>query len=112
MRYLPLILAFSLPLAAQSRAFVLVNALQVPAIVLDVESTQHCIHAGLCREGNPLMPTSRGRAYAVDFSLLAVEDWGALRLRKGRKRWWWSPPAAAGSVHLWAGLANAVRFGW
>lgn len=106
--FLPLL--FALPLSAQSRAFVLVNALQVPAIVLDVESGQRCMAAHACAEGNPLMGSSRGSQYVEMFSMAAVSTLWSYRQRRRGGRWWIAPLSVAAG-HTFAGAWNSMRSG-
>lgn len=89
----------------------ILHAANVAATIADVETTQHCLHAGTCSEGNPLMPSNRVGAYAVGFGLVGVETAIAEHERKRGRRGWWFGPVVGGSVHAGAAIANHVRFG-
>ena len=43
----------------------------VSTAILDVESTQSCLHRQTCQEGNPLMGTNRWRQYGIKTAILA-----------------------------------------
>lgn len=40
--------------------------------VLDIESAQHCIHTGGCREGNPIMGQTRAQQYGVAIPITGI----------------------------------------
>ena len=86
----------------------LLQGAQAGAAVADIEATQHCIHAGTCREGNPLMPRSRGGMYALDMSIVAGEAYASWRLKRHGSRVWWIGPVIGISEHTF-GVALAVR---
>lgn len=88
----------------------MVHSFNVVATVADVESTQHCLHAGTCREGNPLMSSKRAGAYAVSLSLTGIETVFSENQRKHGHKYWWIVPLLGGSIHTGAAFSNAVRF--
>lgn len=104
--------ALLLYLALWSPPAWMVHAANVAATVADVESTQACLRAGTCKEGNPLMPSNRAGAYGITLSLDALEGWYAHRERAQGKRRWWLVPVISGGVHAGAAAGNGVRFGW
>jgi len=77
------------------------------AAVADIELTQHCLANHTCREANPLMPTSRAGAYALDFSLVGFAAYASHRLHKQHNRWWWTSPAAGIAAHG-AGVGTGI----
>jgi hypothetical protein len=86
-------------------AWLVFNGLQAGALVADVEGTQHCLKAHTCVEGNPLMASSRGRAYGVGFSIEGLSAGASWLVRKHRG--WWALPLEGVGVHA----AGAVS-GW
>lgn len=86
-------------------AWLVLNGLQAGALVADVEGTQHCLKAHTCVEGNPLMPSSRGGAYGVGFSIEGLSAGASWLVRKHRG--WWALPLEGVGVHA----AGAVS-GW
>ncbi len=108
------VLLVSVPTLAQpkrrvlDKKFWLAVGTVVALTVADVELTQHCIHNRTCREGNPLLGQSRGRAYAVNTAILVPMAIVSYHLKKGqdmnrRKKGdipWWVPQAVKGSSHI------------
>ena len=92
------------------RNFWLWTGVAVGLTVADIELTQHCIYKGVCREGNPMMPTtSRAKLYPLQFGITAAHSYLAYRLKKkGTKRWWL--PQFSLSVSHGVGVAFGVRF--
>ncbi len=82
-------------------AFWAVNAANFGAAALDVESTQHCIHTGACKEGNFLMPSSRAGQYAETMGLAALNLAVSAHLKHKGERWWIGPVIGV-SVHGFA----------
>lgn len=68
--------------AATSPGMLLALGLLTAATVADIETTQSCIHAGTCREGNPLMGQSRAQAYSVSMSINALAFWAAAEQKR------------------------------
>lgn len=105
------------PLGAQEpgrvadRKFVALTVASVLTAVADVELTQRCLRSGRCREGNPLMPTGRWRAYAVQAPLTLGATYLAYRWKKKGVRYWWVPQLSLSAGHG-VGVAFGVRFVW
>ena len=87
------------------------TAATVATTVADVELTQHCLRAGTCREGNLLLPASRGKMYAIQLPLAAASSYVAYRLHRKQKRYWWVPQASVIAGHG-AGIGFGMRFVW
>ncbi len=114
-RVLPIILVLlvSLPASAQpkrrvlDKKFWLALGTAYALTVVDIELTQRCIRAGNCREANPLLGQSRGRAYAVNAAILVpVTIWSYHRKkdqdRNGRQKGkmpWWLPSVVSSGSH-------------
>ena len=79
--------------------------------VTDVELTQHCIRAGTCREGNPLLSADRGKVYAIQFPLAIGVSYLGHRWRKDGFKYWWVPQVALISAHG-TGIGFGMRFVW
>ena len=111
MRYL--LLLATLPLAAQQhtvdRPFVAVTVAQFGSATWDIETTQRCIRAGTCREGNPLMGQSRAQEYAVAFGGEALVSVLAYKLKEHGERGWWILPGVTIGMHGALGELN-LRF--
>jgi len=117
-RVLPtiLLLLVSLPTLAQAqpkrrvldKKFWLALGSAVGLMVADVELSQRCIRAGTCREANPLLGQSRGRAYAVNTAILVPVTIWSYHVKKGQDRTgrqkgdipWWFPSAINASSHV------------
>ncbi len=75
--------------------------------VVDIELTQRCIRQHTCRELNPILGQSRGRAYAVNAAVLVpVTIWSYHRKkdqdRNGRQKGkmpWWLPSVVSSGSH-------------
>jgi hypothetical protein len=68
--------------AATSPSMLLAIGLLTAATMADIETTQSCIHAGTCKEGNPLMGQSRAQAYSVSMSVNAIAFWAAAEQKR------------------------------
>ena len=88
--------------------FWVAHGVNVAATVADVETTQACIRAGTCHEGNPMMGQSRAQQYGVSMGLNAINAWISYRSSKHGGKWWILPAISAGS-HVVAGGLN-LRF--
>jgi hypothetical protein len=90
-----------------SRSFFLLNSLQLGMAALDVEMTQRCVADNRCKEGNPLMPSTRngqlGVSVGIAFYAVGTSYW----LKKHHSRVWWIVPAAGIAVHS-AGVASGL----
>jgi hypothetical protein len=101
----PVVTKQTKPERVVDRKFVAMSALAMGLTIADIESTQHCIGNGSCRELNPLMPTSRAGMYAVNIPVNAGLMYLSYRLKaSGHKTWWIAPLAISG--------AHAVGFGF
>jgi hypothetical protein len=79
--------------------FVGMSALAMGLTVADIESTQHCLRNGTCRELNPLMPHSRLGMYAVNVPVNALAMFVSYRLKAGGHKTWWIAPIAISGAH-------------
>lgn len=52
-----------------TKTFWIITAINLGTSILAIEGTQHCLHAGTCRELNPLLGSSRKQAYPVKMVL-------------------------------------------
>jgi hypothetical protein len=68
--------------AATSPGMLLSLGLLTAATIADLETTQSCIHARTCKEGNPLLGQSRTRAYSVALSVNSVAFWAAAEQKR------------------------------
>lgn len=71
--------------------FIIINTMQFASAAIDIEGTQQCISSGSCHEANPMVPSSRSGAYAVNLSIAGVATLSAYFLKKTGKAWWASP---------------------
>jgi hypothetical protein len=75
------------------------SAVALSVADIEVLASRRCIHAGTCREGNPLLGGTRTQQYALRLPILAGAWIGTAWLRKGdqrlhiggMKRWWILP---------------------
>ncbi len=79
--------------------FVGMSALVMGLTIADIESTQHCLGNGTCRELNPLMPHSRAGMYAVNIPVNALAMYLSYRLKAGGHKTWWIAPIAISGAH-------------
>jgi len=85
--------------------FIGMSALTMGLTIADIESTQHCMANGTCKELNPLMPHSRAGMYAVNIPINAAAMYLSYRLKaSGHKTWWIAPLVVSG--------AHGVGFGF
>ena len=107
MKLVLLILVLALPAVAQSvpdahqsaPSFALLTMADIGVTVADVEATQHCISNHTCREGNPLLPSSRAGAYAVGLGVAGVETGLGWWMRRHGKQRWWVPQTVNIAAH-------------
>lgn len=91
------------------RNFILLGALTFGLTALDVEMTQHCLHAGTCVELNPTLPHSRIGMYAANTPVnLAVMYWSYKRKAAGKRAWWVAPLVDIGAHAV--GIGSNIRF--
>lgn len=99
------------------RNFWLWTGISVGLTIADIELTQHCIHKGRCREGNPLLSGSRPQAYAIGMGITAGFSYLGYRLKKRQQQGknsflpWWYPQFALSAGHG-VGVAVGLRFAW
>lgn len=92
------------------------TALALTVADIEVLGSRHCVNAGTCREGNPLLGGTRTQQYALRLPILAGAWIGTAWLRKGdqrlhiggMKRWWILPMLyqATSSAGVAANLAR------
>ena len=93
------LLLLTLPAHAEDWKFWTLNAAHAGAIIADVEITQQCIADHTCSEGNPLMPSSRARAYGVAMGFVLIEGIAAHKIRNTGSNAWWICPVMGVSAH-------------
>lgn len=79
--------------------FVGMSALVMGTTIADIETTQHCLGNGTCRELNPLIPHSRAGMYAVNIPINALAMYVSYRLKAGGHKTWWIAPLAISGAH-------------
>ena len=90
------------------------TAATIATTVADVELTQHCIRAGTCQEGNPLLEPlmhSRKHIYAIQLPLAIGVSYLGYRWHKDDFKYWWVPQAAVVAGHG-VGIGFGLRFVW
>jgi hypothetical protein len=89
--------------------FLLLIGLGTALTIADYEMTLRCLDRRICREANPLLPTSRAGMYATNIPLnAALYYWSYKRKATGKKLWWVAPLAIIGSHAI--GVGTNVRF--
>ncbi len=83
----------------------------VVTTVADIELTQHCIRAGTCQEGNPLLPSDRKKVYAIQLPITIGVSYIGHRWHKDKFKYWWVPQAAVIAGHG-VGIGFGLRFVW
>jgi hypothetical protein len=85
--------------------FIGMSALVMGTTIADIETTQHCLGNGTCRELNPMIPHSRAGMYAVNLPINALAMYVSYRLKaSGHKTWWIAPIAISGAHGVGAGF--------
>jgi hypothetical protein len=90
-------------------SYLWLNGAHLALAFADIETTQHCIDAHTCREGNPLMPSSAAGKFRVSLGIATYTAASSYWLKKHNSKAWWAGPAvgiAAHSVGLASGLVN------
>ena len=87
------------------------TAATIATTIADIELTQHCIHAGTCREANPLLPSGRKRVYAISLPIAVGVSYLGHRWHKDGYKYWWVPQAAVIAGHG-VGIGFGLRFVW
>ena len=91
------------------RNFLLLMGAGTALTVLDFEMTQSCLARRVCREGNPLVPTSRAGMYATNIPFNAALYYLSYRRKASGKRLWWVAPLAILGSHA-VGVVSNVPF--
>jgi hypothetical protein len=82
------------------------TGITIASAIADVEFSQTCIKSETCIEANPVMPSSRWKAYAVQAPILALANLMAWKCFKKGHKHWWKPQVGVSAVHgVWAGVA-------
>jgi hypothetical protein len=93
------------PTRVIDKKFVGMSALVMGFTIADIETTQHCLSNGTCKELNPSMPHSRAGMYAVNIPVNAFAMYLSYRLKaSGHKTWWIAPIAVSGAHAVGAGF--------
>jgi len=79
--------------------FIGMSALAMGLTIADIETTQHCLGNGTCRELNPMIPHSRAGMYAVNIPINALAMYVSYRLKAGGHKTWWIAPIAISGAH-------------
>jgi hypothetical protein len=87
--------------------FFLLQGLHLGMAVLDVETTQHCLAAHTCREGNPLMPSSQAGALGINFALVGYSSYVSYRMKSHKSNLWWLSPTTGTVAHV-VGFATGL----
>ena len=91
------------------RNFLLLMGIGSALTVIDFEMTQSCLAKRICREANPLVPTSRTAVYATNIPFnAALYYWSYKRKKSGKRLWWVAPLVIVGSHAV--GVASNVPF--
>jgi hypothetical protein len=94
---------------ATDKRFVALGAAVFGLTAMDLEFTQYCLHAGTCRELNPLLPHSRLGMYAVNVPINVAVMYFAHHRHAAAKADWWVAPAADIGSHM-IGVGSNIRF--
>lgn len=86
------------PRTLDSKYF-LINGMHLTMAMLDVVVTQRLIATGQYKEGNPLMPSSRGAQLGVDFALVGYGSYVSYKMKKQGYGSWWITPMIGVSTH-------------
>lgn len=89
--------------------YFLLNGLHLAVGLADVESTQHCIAAHRCREGNPIMPSSQAGQITVIIGTFTTAAATSYWLKKHKSRMWWVSPTVGMIAHS-IGVASGLRY--
>jgi hypothetical protein len=92
--------------AAKSPGMLFAGGLLVGATILDIESAQHCIHSGGCREGNPIMGQSRAQEYGVAMPITALVYYLSVREKQHGHGFSAFCVMYGGAVIHWMGFAH------
>jgi hypothetical protein len=91
------------------RNFLLLMGVGTALTIVDFEMTQSCLARRVCREANPVVPTSRAGMYATNIPLnAALYYWSYRRKASGKRLWWVAPLTIVGSHAV--GVASNIPF--
>ncbi len=90
------------------RGFWAMTAAATALTVADIELSQSCLQQSTCSEANPLLPRSRGAAYAIQLPLLGAGTWFSYHLKKHNRTHWWGAQVGLIVGHA-IGTASGVR---
>src|SRR5579872_315240 len=90
------------------RGFWAMTAAATALTVADIELSQSCLQQNTCSEANPLLPRSRGAAYAIQLPLLGAGTWFSYHLKKHNRTHWWGAQVGLIVGHA-IGTASGVR---
>jgi len=79
--------------------YFLVNGMHLTMAMADVVVTQRLIATGQYKEGNPLMPSSRGAQLGVDFALVGYGSYVSYKMKKQGYGSWWITPMIGVTTH-------------
>jgi hypothetical protein len=88
--------------------YYLINGVHLEMMLLDVQMTRHCINAGTCKEGNPLMPSSLGGQLGLGFAFVGGGIVDSYYLKRRHSRFWWIAPVVGIAAHG-VGIASGIR---
>jgi hypothetical protein len=91
------------------RNFIILGALVFGLTAVDVEMTQHCLHAKTCVELNPTLPHSRLGMYAANTPVNLAVMYFSYRRKGAHKRGWWIAPLVDVGAHA-VGIGSNLRF--
>jgi hypothetical protein len=90
-------------------SFLLMVGAGTALTVIDYEMTLSCLSRRVCREANPILPTTRSGMYVSNLPLnAALYYWSYRRRASGKKHWWVAPMVIIGSHAI--GVASNVPF--
>ena len=104
-----LILLVAPNLQAGEKTFWILTAANYASTVADIELTQNCLHNNVCREGNPLMPSDRKKAYPIQLGISTAFNIISYKLMKSGNKHWYLPQVAIVSAHG-VGITFGLRF--
>ncbi len=96
-------------LQAGDKKFWVLAAANYTSAVVDIELTQSCIYSLTCREGNPLLPSGRKKAYPIQLGISTVTNIISYKLMKSGNTHWYIPQVAIISAHG-VGITFGLRF--
>ena len=104
-----LVLLIAPNLEASEKKFWVLAVSNYASAIADIELTQSCIHSLTCREGNPLLPSGRKKAYPIQLGISTVTNIISYKLMKSGNTHWYIPQVAIISAHG-VGITFGLRF--